>query len=96
MYTLDESGTNYWSAAVQAENHHILDRGAVAKRIAACVNACRGINPAAIPDMLTALRAAAEHLPNPSSAPAKTKVVVIEAAKQVRATIAKAESEETP
>ncbi len=64
-----------------------------AHRAWACVNACKGIDPAAVPDLLAALKAAvaAGMVPQLDSLPTNTKTAVGDAAKMIYAAIAKAE-----
>lgn len=47
-----------FNAGVQGDTHE--EALANAQRIVACVNACEGINPEAVPDMLKALEGAVE------------------------------------
>ncbi len=66
----------------------MLDREDDAVRAVACVNACAGINPEAVPDVLEALRAARNWFEASKTTPFVGTMETIEA---IRAALAKAE-----
>ena len=73
-----------------AENdRHRLENEANARRIVACVNACEGINPEAVPDLLAACELCLEWMDDVCGIQSPYEEVTIE----IKAAIAKAKGE---
>ena len=71
-------GGDSYTTVADTHNTYDLNKDANAARIVACVNACEGINPDAVSDLLAALVAVNALLNDPSAEPDQADLVLMD------------------